>query len=120
MLRGAGAAEALAVMSTLGSTPLADVGAAAEGPWWFQLYVQADRGFTARLVDDAVAAGATALVLTVDTPLLGARDRDRRTGRAHGGRAAASCTGRCRAVRRPPGEPAVRQNASTTRTSTRA
>ncbi len=80
MLRGAGAAEALAVMSTLGSTPLAEVGASAEGPWWFQLYVQADRGFTARLVDDAVAAGATALVLTVDTPLLGARDRDRRTG----------------------------------------
>lgn len=80
MLRGAAASGALAVMSTLGSTSLTDVGAAAEGPWWFQLYVQADRGFTARLVDDAVAAGATALVLTVDTPLLGARDRDRRTG----------------------------------------
>jgi 4-hydroxymandelate oxidase len=42
--------------------------------------VQADRDFTAQLVDDAVAAGAEALVLTVDTPLLGARDRDRRTG----------------------------------------
>lgn len=78
--RGAAAAEALAVMSTLGSTPVADVGAAADGPWWFQLYVQADRDFTAQLVDDVVAAGAEALVLTVDTPLLGARDRDRRTG----------------------------------------
>ncbi len=78
--RGAAAAEALAVMSTLGSTPVAELGSAADGPWWFQLYVQSDRDFTARLVDDVVAAGAEAVVLTVDTPLLGARDRDRRTG----------------------------------------
>ena len=78
--RGATAAEALAVMSTLGSTPVADLGTAADGPWWFQLYVQSDRDFTAQLVDEVVAAGAEAVVLTVDTPLLGARDRDRRTG----------------------------------------
>lgn len=78
--RGAAAAESVAVMSTLGSTPVRDLGQAADGPWWFQLYIQADRDFTAQLVDDAVAAGAEALVLTVDTPLLGARDRDRRTG----------------------------------------
>jgi len=78
--RGAADAEALAVMSTLGSTPVTDLGTATDSPWWFQLYVQADRDFTARLVDDVVAAGAEALVLTVDTPLLGARDRDRRTG----------------------------------------
>ncbi len=78
--RGTADAEALAVMSTLGSTPVTDLGAATDSPWWFQLYVQADRDFTARLVDDVVAAGAEALVLTVDTPLLGARDRDRRTG----------------------------------------
>ena len=78
--RGATAAEALAVMSTLGSTPVADLGAAADGPWWFQLYVQSDRDFTAQLIDDVVTAGAEAVVLTVDTPLLGARDRDRRTG----------------------------------------
>lgn len=78
--RGAAAADALAVMSTLGSSPVAELGTAADGPWWFQLYVQADRDFTAQLIDDVVAAGAEALVLTVDTPLLGARDRDRRTG----------------------------------------
>ena len=78
--RGASSADALAVMSSLGSTPLAEVGAAATGPWAFQLYVQADRDFTARLVQQAVECGAEALVLTVDTPLLGARDRDRRTG----------------------------------------
>lgn len=78
--RGAEAAESLAVMSTLGSSPLADVGSAAASPWWFQLYLQADRDFTEGLVRQAVEAGAEALVLTVDTPVLGARDRDRRVG----------------------------------------
>jgi 4-hydroxymandelate oxidase len=51
-------------------------------PWWFQLYVQRDRGFTANLVARATAAGASALVLTVDTPTLGARDRDKRANLA--------------------------------------
>lgn len=78
-LAGARAAEAVYVQSSLGSTPLAEVGAAAAGqPWWFQLYVQRDRGFTAELVAEAVDLGAGALVLTVDTPSLGARDRDKR------------------------------------------
>lgn len=77
-LAGAFTAGALPVMSTLGSTPVSDLGEAAQGPWWFQLYVQPDRSFTADLVGRAAAAGASALVLTVDTPLLGARDRDRR------------------------------------------
>ncbi len=78
--RGAEAANALAVMSTLGSTAVAELGTAADAPWWYQLYVQADRDFTASLVESVVVAGAEALVLTVDTPLLGARDRDRRSG----------------------------------------
>jgi 4-hydroxymandelate oxidase len=76
---GAQAAGALYVQSSLGSTALAEVARAASGhPWWFQLYVQRDRGFTAELVAAAVDAGARALVLTVDTPTLGARDRDQR------------------------------------------
>jgi len=79
-LQGAARAEALCVMSTLGSTPLAELGAAATAPWWFQLYVQRDRDYSIGLVQRAVDAGARALVLTVDTPLLGARDRDRRHG----------------------------------------
>jgi 4-hydroxymandelate oxidase len=79
-LAGAADAESLAVMSTLGSTPVAELGAAAAGPWWFQLYVQPDRPFTEGLVGRAVEAGASALVVTVDTPLLGARDTDRRLG----------------------------------------
>jgi isopentenyl diphosphate isomerase/L-lactate dehydrogenase-like FMN-dependent dehydrogenase len=79
-LVGASAAGALAVMSNLGSTHVAELGSAAGGPWWFQLYVQPDRGFTQDLVQRVAAAGASAVVLTVDTPLLGARDRDRRLG----------------------------------------
>lgn len=80
-ITGAEAAGALYVQSSLGSTALVDVAAAARGlaePWWFQLYVQRDRGFTAELVAHAVELGAEALVLTVDTPSLGARDRDKR------------------------------------------
>lgn len=77
---GVDATGGLAVMSTLGSTPVEDVGSAAAGPWWFQLYVQSDRAYTSALVERVVSSGASALVLTVDTPLLGARDRDRRLG----------------------------------------
>jgi 4-hydroxymandelate oxidase len=47
-----------------------------EGTAWFQLYVYRDRGATAALVARAEAAGARALVLTVDAPLLGRRERD--------------------------------------------
>ena len=52
----------------------------ARGPLWFQLYLQPDRGFTAELVRRAEAAGYEALVLTVDAPTHGARDRERRAG----------------------------------------
>jgi 4-hydroxymandelate oxidase len=78
-IAGARAAQALYVQSSLGTTPLAEVASAATGqPWWFQLYIQRDRGFTRDLVQEAVEAGARAMLLTVDTPTLGARDRDRR------------------------------------------
>lgn len=80
-IRGARRAEALYVQSSLGGTPLADVAQAArevEEPWWFQLYIQRDRGWTRELVDRATSEGATGLVVTVDTPTLGARDRDKR------------------------------------------
>jgi len=80
-IAGAARAEALYVQSSLGSTALQTIGAAADianAPWLFQLYVQRDRGFTQELVAAAVAAGAKALVLTFDTPCLGARDRDQR------------------------------------------
>jgi 4-hydroxymandelate oxidase len=50
------------------------------GPLWFQLYLQPDRHFTRDLVQRAEAAGYEALVLTVDAPVQGARDRERRAG----------------------------------------
>lgn len=81
-IRGARAADALYVQSSLGGTDLAGVAHAthdADQPWWFQVYIQRDRGFTRELVAQAIALGAEALVLTVDTPTLGARDRDRRS-----------------------------------------
>jgi 4-hydroxymandelate oxidase len=67
------------IVSTLATTSLEDVAAAAPGaPRWFQLYVFADRGYAGELVDRAVAAGYRALVLTVDAPVLGHRPRDAR------------------------------------------
>ncbi|WP_432546223.1 alpha-hydroxy acid oxidase [Kineococcus sp. SYSU DK004] len=64
--------------STLGTASMEDVAARATGPLWFQLYVRRDRELTASLALRAAAAGYQALVVTVDTPVLGARDTDRR------------------------------------------
>ena len=74
--RGAGAAGTVMVLSTLSNTPVEEVLAAATGPVWFQLYVYRDRGATRALVERVEAAGCRALVLTVDAPLLGRRERD--------------------------------------------
>lgn len=78
--RGAALAGALWVASTLSTLTVRDIGAAATGPWWQQVYVQRDRDFTESLVRMAETAGATALVLTADLPLLATRDNDRRDG----------------------------------------
>lgn len=75
--RAAAAAGTVMVLSTLSNTPVEDVVAAAgSAPVWFQLYVFRDRGVTRALVERAAAAGATALVLTVDAPFLGWREAD--------------------------------------------
>jgi 4-hydroxymandelate oxidase len=50
------------------------------GPLWFQIVLLHDRGFMAELIARAAAAGFEALVLTVDAPVHGARDRERRVG----------------------------------------
>jgi 4-hydroxymandelate oxidase len=78
--RAAGAAGTLMCCSTISSTPLEEVAAAATGPLWFQLYVYRDRDVTRDLVRRAEAAGCRALVLTVDTPRLGRRERNMRGG----------------------------------------
>jgi 4-hydroxymandelate oxidase len=78
MVRGASAAGAPMVVSTQANTPLEEVARASTVPLWFQLYVQPDRDFTRALVGRAEKAGYKALVLTVDAPILGARNREER------------------------------------------
>lgn len=78
-------AEAAAAMgvgmalSTSSSLSLEEVASAARSPW-FQLYIQPDRDFTLQLVRRAEAAGYRALVLTVDAPVNGVRNREQRAG----------------------------------------
>ena len=79
--RAAAAAETVMVLSTLATSTPADVAAAAPGAKrWFQLYCYRDRGITRALVDQAAEAAFEAIVLTVDAPRLGRRERDLRTG----------------------------------------
>ncbi|HKI06405.1 MAG TPA: alpha-hydroxy acid oxidase [Thermoanaerobaculia bacterium] len=75
-VRAAGAAGTVMILSTLSTTAVEEVVAAASGPVWFQLYVYRDRQATEGLVRRAEAAGCQALVLTVDAPFLGRRERD--------------------------------------------
>jgi len=77
-VRGAGAAGAALVVSSFATTSVEEIAAAATGPLWFQLYVQPDRGFTRELVQRAEKAGCRALCVTVDAPVLGARNREQR------------------------------------------
>jgi 4-hydroxymandelate oxidase len=74
--RAAGAAGTAFILSTLSNTPVEEVVAATAGPVWFQLYVYRDRGATRALVERVEAAGCRALVVTVDNPRLGRRERD--------------------------------------------
>ncbi len=66
----------LFINSTLSNTAVEDIGPIA--PFWFQLYVYRDRVLTKELIERAEAAGATAVVLTVDAPVLGLRETDSR------------------------------------------
>ena len=76
--RGTAAAETILIASTISTKTLEEVGAAADAPRWFQLYVYRDRAVTEELVARAVRAGYKALCLTADTPVLGRRERDER------------------------------------------
>jgi L-lactate dehydrogenase (cytochrome) len=83
-IAGAGAAAAAGIpftLSTLGTTSIEDVKAAnPEGRNWFQLYVMRQREISYGLVERAAAAGFDTLMFTVDTPVAGARLRDKRNG----------------------------------------
>ncbi len=76
--KAAKAARTLFILSSLSNTPMESVFAQAASPRWFQLYIYKDRAVTRDLVQRAEAAGAEAIVLTVDAPGLGTRERDAR------------------------------------------
>jgi len=77
--RAAAAAGTIMCVSTFTTCTHAEIAAAAPGlVQWAQLYVLRDDGLTLWHLDEAVAAGCTAVVLTVDTPVLGRRERDLR------------------------------------------
>jgi L-lactate dehydrogenase (cytochrome) len=81
VVRVAEAAGIPYALSTLGTTSIEDLAAAAPAARkWFQLYVWRDRGAGKELVERARAAGYEALILTVDVPVAGARLRDARNG----------------------------------------
>jgi L-lactate dehydrogenase (cytochrome) len=67
-------------LSTMSICSIEDVAAAVAKPFWFQLYVMKDRGFVRGLIERAVAAKCSALVLTVDLQVLGQRHRDIKNG----------------------------------------
>ncbi|MCC2630009.1 MAG: FMN-dependent alpha-hydroxy acid dehydrogenase [Thermomicrobiales bacterium] len=76
-IRGAHGAGTIYTMSTASTVPM-DIISRESAPWWFQLYLFSDRGISRDLVERAAAAGAAALVVTVDVPLLGRREADER------------------------------------------
>ncbi|WCD81566.1 alpha-hydroxy acid oxidase [Pseudomonas sp. TUM22785] len=77
---GASAMKAAMVVSTQAGISLESIAEAAQTPLWFQLYIQPDREFTLALVHRAEAAGYRALVVTVDAPVSGLRNREQRAG----------------------------------------
>lgn len=79
-MKAANQAGTIMVLSTLATSSIEEVAEASNGNLWFQLYVYKDKGVTTSLVQRAEAAGCKALVLTVDSPILGSRERDVRNG----------------------------------------
>lgn len=78
--RAAGRAGLPYALSTMGTRTIEEVAAAGSGPKWFQVYTWKDRGLVKEMVGRAQASGYEALVLTVDTAVLGLRERDFRRG----------------------------------------
>ncbi len=78
--RAAAAAGIPFCLSTMSICSLEQVRAAVDTPFWFQLYVMRDRGFTRALIRRAAAAGCSALMLTVDLQIQGQRHREIKNG----------------------------------------
>ncbi len=82
-IHGARAAEKTGVpftLSTMSICSIEDVAANVDKPFWFQLYVMKDRGFIKALIERAIAAKCSALVLTVDLQVIGQRHADIKNG----------------------------------------
>lgn len=79
-LLAASAMNAGMVVSTQAGVRLEQLAAEAHAPLWFQLYIQPDRAFTGQLIKRAENAGYQALVLSVDAPISGLRNREQRNG----------------------------------------
>ena len=78
--RAAGGAGIIYTLSTLSGCRLEDVAAASEGPVWYQLYLVGGRDCALAAIERARNAGFSALVITIDTPVAGFRERDLRNG----------------------------------------
>ncbi len=78
--RAAQAANIPFTLSTMSICSIEDVAASVEKPFWFQLYVMRDRGFAKSLIERAIAAKCSALVLTVDLQVIGQRHVDIKNG----------------------------------------
>lgn len=78
--RAAGEAGTAYALSTLAGSTLEDVRAASTGPLWYQLYLVGGRDVATKAIARARAAGYKALVVTIDTPVAGNRERDTRDG----------------------------------------
>ena len=76
----AGAAGTAYILSTLSGTNMEDVQAATTGPAWYQVYLVGGREIATAMLERVRKAGFTALVLTIDTPVSGMREKDLRNG----------------------------------------
>jgi len=78
--RAAGQAGTAYILSTLSGCPVQDVRNASSGPVWYQLYLVGGRDVALAAIERARVAGCSALVVTIDTPVSGLRERDVRNG----------------------------------------
>jgi L-lactate dehydrogenase (cytochrome) len=78
--RAAQAAGIPFCLSTMSVCSIEDLAAAVKEPFWFQMFFMKDRGFVRSLVERAAAARCSALVVTLDLPVIGQRHRDIRNG----------------------------------------
>ncbi len=78
--RAAGRAGIICTLSTLSGCRLEDVANASGGPVWYQLYLVGGRDCALAAIERARKAGYSALVVTIDTPVAGLRERDLRNG----------------------------------------